>query len=237
MAAHGPSTVAAIVVAAGSGQRLGAGVPKALVVVAGATLLEHAVAAFVDHPGIDVVVVVAPADHLDRARQLTGLDVVPGGATRQASVATGLAALGPPVQFVLVHDAARPFVPASVIDDVLVALRHGADAVVPVVPIPDTVRRIEDGGTLGPTLDRATLVAVQTPQGFRRSVLVEAHEHGAGLAATDDAGLVEAMGGRVVSVPGADESFKVTTPADMARAESVARLRSAAQPTVPGGIP
>jgi 2-C-methyl-D-erythritol 4-phosphate cytidylyltransferase len=237
MAAHGPRTVAAIVVAAGSGARLGADVPKAFVDVAGKTLLEHAAGPFLAHPHVDVVVVVAPAEHLDLARTLIGLDVVAGGGTRQASVAAGLAVLDPQIQFVLVHDAARPFVPGAVIDGVLAALRDGAQAVVPVLGIHDTVRRVAADGTLADTVDRSTLVAVQTPQGFRRAVLVEAHEHGMGLAATDDAGLVEAHGGRVTAVPGAEDAFKVTTPADLERAVSIARLRSAAQPTMPGGTP
>jgi 2-C-methyl-D-erythritol 4-phosphate cytidylyltransferase len=237
MAATSPRTVAAILVAAGSGERLGAGVPKAFVSVAGPTLLERAFIRFVEHPGIDVVVVVAPESHLDEARALTGVQVIGGGATRQASVAAGLSVLGRNVEFVLVHDVARPFVPDSVIDALLAALREGAQAVVPVVAIHDTVRRVEPDGVVGGVVDRSTLVAVQTPQGFRRSVLVEAHEHGIGLAATDDAGLVEAFGGHVVAVPGADESFKITTLADLARAESHARLRSAPRPTMPGGIP
>jgi 2-C-methyl-D-erythritol 4-phosphate cytidylyltransferase len=139
-------------------------------------------------------------------------------------------------EYVLVHDVARPFVPSSVIDAVLAALAAGADAVVPVVPIPDTVRRVGADGALGETVDRSTLVAVQTPQGFTRSVLVAAHEQAEGSAATDDAGLVEAIGVRVVSVPGAEDSFKITTPPDLARAETVARLRSARSPSVPGGI-
>jgi 2-C-methyl-D-erythritol 4-phosphate cytidylyltransferase len=236
MAAHGPVTVAAILVAAGSGQRLGAGVPKAFVRVAGATLLEHAVARFAAHPGVGSVVVVAPASHLDEAAALTGVTAVVGGSTRQASVAAGLAALGDHVEYVLVHDVARPFVPAAVIDAVVAALREGAGAVVPVAPIHDTVRRVGTGGALGEVVDRSTLVAVQTPQGFRRTVLVAAHGRSAGLVATDDAGLVEAFGVPVVPVPGADESFKVTTPADLARAEALAGLGSAPPPPVPGGI-
>jgi 2-C-methyl-D-erythritol 4-phosphate cytidylyltransferase len=236
MAAYGPSTVAAILVAAGSGQRLGADVPKALVPAAGATLLEHATARFLAHPRIGTVVVVAPATHLGQAEALTGAHVVAGGATRQESVAAGLAALPAGVDYVLVHDVARPFVPAEVIDAVIAALRDGADAVVPVVAIHDTVRRVGPDGALAGVLDRSSLVAVQTPQGFRRDVLVAAHLAGTNCAATDDAGLVEAAGGRVVAVPGADDSFKVTTPADLVRAESVAQLRSAPPQPIPGGI-
>ena len=225
MAAHRPSTVAAILVAAGSGQRLGADVPKAFVTVEGRTLLDHAVARFAEHPAIGTVVVVAPASHLAQACA-DGRTVVAGGATRQESVSAGLAALDDTVEHVLVHDVARPFVPDAVIDAVLAALHAGAEAVVPVVPVHDTVRRVGPDGTLAGVVDRATLAAVQTPQGFRRATLVEAHRRGAGLAATDDAGLVEAIGGRVVAVPGAEESFKITTRADLARAAA----------SVPGGI-
>lgn len=234
MAAHGRSTVAAILVAAGSGSRLGAEVPKAFVTVGGRSLLAHAVARFAGHAAVDSVVVVAPADRLDEARHLAGVPAVAGGATRQESVAAGLAAIGSAdrgADFVLVHDVARPFVPTSVIDAVVEALRAGADAVIPVVPIHDTVRRLDSDGALAGVVDRSTLVAVQTPQGFRRTVLVEAHRRGAELAATDDAGLVEAIGGHVVAVPGADESFKITAPLDLARADALLRA-----PSVPGGM-
>jgi 2-C-methyl-D-erythritol 4-phosphate cytidylyltransferase len=237
MAAYGPSTVAAILVAAGSGQRLGAHVPKAFVTVGGATLLEHATTRFRSHPGIGSVIVVAPASHLERAAELTGAPVVCGGDTRQQSVRAGLATLPGEIEYVLVHDVARPFVPATVIAAVLTALAGGADAVVPVVPIADTVRRVSPGGALAGVVDRSTLVAVQTPQGFRRSVLVAAHDDAADRVATDDAGLVEAMGAGVVAVPGADEAFKVTTATDLARAEAVAQLGLAASQRIPGGIP
>jgi 2-C-methyl-D-erythritol 4-phosphate cytidylyltransferase len=222
MAATGLATVAAILVAGGSGQRLGEDVPKAFVTVAGRTLLEHAAARFVAHPSVTTVVVVAPADHLAEAVRLTGLPVVAGGATRQASVAAGLAAVGSDVDFVLVHDVARPFVPDHVVTAVVEALVRGADAVVPVVAIHDTVRRVGADGALAGLVDRSTLAAVQTPQGFRRTVLAEAHAQAGGEIATDDAGLVEALGRRVVAVAGADQSFKITTPGDLARAEAAA---------------
>jgi 2-C-methyl-D-erythritol 4-phosphate cytidylyltransferase len=235
MAANGPRTVAAILVAAGSGQRLGADVPKAFVPVAGRTLLEHAAARFTAAPVVGAVVVVAPATHLEAAAELTGLPVVAGGATRQDSVACGLTALDDAVQVVLVHDVARPFVPVAVIAAVVDAVLAGADAVVPVVPVHDTIRRLGADGQLAGVVDRSSLVAIQTPQGFRRDVLAAAHA-GAPPGATDDAALVEAGGGRVVAVPGADESFKVTTPADVVRAEAIAGLGSAEARPVPGGI-
>ncbi|HZC70001.1 MAG TPA: 2-C-methyl-D-erythritol 4-phosphate cytidylyltransferase [Jatrophihabitans sp.] len=219
-------TVAAILVAAGSGQRLGADVPKAFVRVDRRTLLEHALERFKNHPAIGSVVVVAPQSHIGEAARQARMPVVAGGASRQASVAAGLAELGPDVEFVLVHDVARPFVPSGVIDAVVTALRNGAAAVVPVVPIHDTVRSLRKDGRLGAIVDRATLTAIQTPQGFRRDILAAAHERAEDAEVTDDAALVEALGHEVLAVAGAEEAFKITTPADLARAQSI-----------PGGMP
>lgn len=213
--------VAAILVAAGSGQRLGADVPKAFVQVGGRTLLEYTLERFKNHRAIRSVVVVAPRSHLSDAARVARMPVVAGGTARQQSVAAGLAEVSADVEFVLVQDVARPFVPPDVIDAVIAALRDGAQAVVPVVPVHDTVRRVRKDGRLGALVDRSTLAAVQTPQGFRRDVLIAAHERATGENATDDAALVEALGHHVVAVPGADEAFKITTPADLIRAESV----------------
>jgi 2-C-methyl-D-erythritol 4-phosphate cytidylyltransferase len=235
MAANGPSTVAAILVAAGSGERLGAGVPKAFVPVGGEPLLAHALATFTGHAAVHHVVVVAPQSHLAQAAEHCAGPVVPGGDTRQASVASGLAALPADVGYVLVHDVARPFVPAAVIDAVVAALVGGADAVVPVVRIHDTVRAVDSDGRLAGVIDRATLAATQTPQGFRRDVLVEAHRRAGDLVATDDAALVQALGHQVVAVAGDERAFKLTTPLDLAYAETVARLLSAPHPPGPGG--
>ena len=211
-------TVAAILVAAGSGSRLRAEVPKAFVEVGGQTLLEHAAARFAGFPRV----VVAPAGWLDRARELVDAVVVEGGVTRQDSVDAGLRALPAAVDAVLVHDVARPFVPAAVIERVVRALEH-ADAVIPALAVTDTVKRVDPDGVVLATLDRADLVAVQTPQGFRREVLVAAHTRAAHREATDDAALVEAAGGRVVVVDGDEAAFKITTPQDLALAEVVAR--------------
>lgn len=213
-----------MLVAAGSGQRLGAQVPKAFVRVAGATLLEHAVRRFLEHPRVSSVVVVVPVAQLEPAAALVATSVVAGGATRRDSVAAGLSAVGDAVDHVLVHDVARPFVPATVIDAVLAALDAGAPAVVPVIGIHDTVRRLLADGTLDGLVDRSSLAAIQTPQGFVRDVLVSAHREGAHLDVTDDAALVEALGLAVVAVPGSDQSFKITTPADLAHAEALARI-------------
>lgn len=215
MAAHGHPTVAAILVAAGSGQRLGAAVPKAFVTVAGRTLLDHARERFATHPDVDDIVIVAPADALPPG-------AVAGGATRQASVLAGLAAVDEHVDVVLVHDVARPFVPDQVITAVVTAVADGADAAIPVVPLHDTIRRVDTDGNFTGVVDRSSLVAIQTPQAFRRTVLVAAHDAGAHLEVTDDAALVEALGHKVVAVPGADEAFKITRPWDLAVAEAVA---------------
>ncbi len=230
MAAHGRRTVAAVLVAAGSGERLGADVPKAFVRVGGRSLLEHAAGRFVGHPDIDQVVIVAPAEQQDEATRLTGQPAVAGGTTRQESVAAGLAALAPDIDTVLVHDVARPFVPATVIAAVVAALTAGADAAVPVVPIHDTVRRVGADGGFAETLDRSSLVAIQTPQGFDRAVLAAAHEAGRTLAVTDDAALVEAMGRVVVAVPGDDAAFKITRPWDLEIASAVATAEGVVRP-------
>ena len=213
--------VAAIVVAAGSGERLGAGVPKAFVDLAGTPLIVRAVAPFESHSAIRDVVVVAPPSLVESAASLVPTAaVVPGGPTRQESVAHGLAALATDVEAVLVHDAARPLVPSEVIYSVVAAIADGAEAVVPVLPVVDTIKRVDDAGRVVETPDRTTLFVVQTPQGFRRTVIDKAHAQPI-TAAPDDASLVEAMGIAVQVVPGAEHAFKITTAADLARAAAM----------------
>ena len=219
--------VTAVLVAAGSGSRLGSDVPKAFVRVGGATLLEHAVGRFAAHPRVRDLVVAAPpeltasaAAAAEATAASTPAAIVAGGATRQQSVARALGAVGPDVDAVLVHDVARPFVPAEVIDRVLDALAT-ADGAVPVLPVSDTIRRARGDGALGQLVDRDSLLAMQTPQGFRRDVLVRAHD-AASEDATDDAALVQAIGGRVVGVPGDQRAFKITVPFDLVVAEAVA---------------
>jgi 2-C-methyl-D-erythritol 4-phosphate cytidylyltransferase len=217
----GRVTVAVLVPAAGSGVRMRAGTPKALLTLAGEPLLLHAVRRLRAVPRIGPIVVAAPADRLDDvAALLAGLDVtvVAGGAERQDSVRLALAPLPPDVDLVLVHDAARALTPAAVVDAVIDALLDGAEAVVPVLPVADTVKRV-DGERVVETVDRADLRAVQTPQGFRRAVLEEAHRQDG--AVTDDAALVERLGRTVVTVPGSEEAFKVTRPFDLLVAEAV----------------
>ena len=209
------SGVGAVVVAAGRGDRFGAA--KQFLVLDGTRLVDRAVAACA--AVCDAVVVVLPA-----GEDWTGPPVaaaVPGGATRSASVRAGLAALeasGADIDVVLVHDAARPLASRALFDAVIAAVRAGADAVVPGVAVADTLKRV-DGDRVVSTVDRDSVVAVQTPQGFRAAALRAAHA--AGGDATDDAALVEAAGGTVVWVPGEATNFKVTEPADLERAAAV----------------
>lgn len=219
-------TAAAIVAAAGSGERLGAGVPKALVRLGDETLLQLSVSAMRD-AGIDVIVVTAPAQSLSEfASHVPTAHVVAGGRTRQDSVRAGLAAVPAEVDVVLVHDAARALVPVEVVRRVLAAIADGAEAVVPVVPLADTVKEVDSKGAVVRTVDRALLRAVQTPQGFRRSVLEHAHAGGM-KAATDDAALVEALGVTVTTVEGSPEALKVTSPIDLVVAEGILARRRA----------
>ncbi|WP_370077754.1 2-C-methyl-D-erythritol 4-phosphate cytidylyltransferase [Streptacidiphilus sp. MAP12-16] len=236
---------AAVVPAAGRGERLGPGAPKALRELGGVPLLVHAVRALARSRAVTLVVVVAPVDGVLQVRSLlddhgvAGLEgkdvrVVAGGATRQESVRLGLDVVPDDIDVVLVHDAARPLVPVDVVDAVVRAVEDGAEAVVPAVPLADTVKQVEPAAPGRPepvvaTPDRATLRAVQTPQGFRREVLQRVHDKALsdGVDATDDAGLVEQFGGRVVVVPGHEEAFKVTRPLDLLLAEAVLARRRA----------
>ncbi|MGP3999101.1 2-C-methyl-D-erythritol 4-phosphate cytidylyltransferase [Streptomyces sp. 8N706] len=243
-----PSTTrtAAVIPAAGRGVRLGPGAPKALRALSGTPMLVHAVRAMARSRAVSLVVVVAPPDGAAEVRTLlddhalpetTDVLVVPGGETRQESVRLGLEALPEDIGIVLVHDAARPLVPVDTVDAVAATVRGGAPAVVPALPVADTVKQVEPrgGGAAGEpelvvgTPERARLRAVQTPQGFDRATLVEAHAKVVceGEGATDDAGMVERLGVPVVVVPGHEEAFKVTRPLDLVLAEAVLARRRA----------
>lgn len=216
-------TVGVVVPAAGAGTRLGPGTPKALRLLGGEPLLVHAVRRLRECPSVGPVVVAAPPAEVEQVQALVpDALVVAGGAERQDSVAAGLAALPAEVDLVLVHDAARALVPVEVVEAVVAALRAGAPAVVPVVPVADTVKRVDVDGNVVRTLPREDLRSVQTPQGFRRDVLEAAHRT-ATAAATDDAGLVEAAGVTVRTVAGSPLAFKVTAPFDLVVAEAVLR--------------
>lgn len=177
------------------------------------TVIEHSVAAA--RAATDQVVVVASSPDV---KSLCGdAIVVPGGETRSESVRSGLAAVPAGVDFVLVHDAARPGADVALFDRVLAALRAGADAVVPAIPVADTIKKV-DGDVVVGTPDRSSLVAVQTPQGFRADMLRRAHVGGGD--ATDDAALIETVGGTVTVVEGAPRAAKITTEHDLAVAKA-----------------
>ena len=222
-----PCSVGVVVVAAGSGARLGAGVPKAFVRLRGRPLLAYAVDTVARLSSLRSLVVVAPPDHAaphdrthtlwDGVRLPPGAVVVPGGAQRSDSVAAGLAVVDPACDVVLVHDAARCLAPVELFDRVVAAVRSGAAGAVPGLPVVDTVKTVDAHGTITGTPDRSTLRAVQTPQAFRRGVLVTAYA--SGLHATDDAALVERCGHPVVVVEGDSRAFKVTTVADLEQAD------------------
>ena len=223
---------AVIVPAAGRGERLGPGAPKALRTLAGQPILLHAVRNLATARDLDVIVVAVPEDSIEEARALlAGIDlpitIVSGGETRQDSVARALLALSPDVDVVLVHDAARPLVPPEVVDRVVNAVRAGAQAVIPTLGVVDTIKEVDGDGVVRATLDRARLHAVQTPQGFARDVLQQAHASSDGGDATDDAGMVERMGVTVCTVAGHEEGFKITRPLDLVLAEAILARRRA----------
>ena len=230
---------AAVIPAAGRGVRLGPGAPKALRALGGTPMLIHAIRAMAASRAVSLVVVVAPPDGAAEVRTLldahalperTDFLVVPGGESRQQSVRLGLDALPPGYDIVLVHDAARPLVPVDTVDAVIEAVRDGAVAVVPALPLADTVKQVRPAAEPGEpepvvtTPDRSLLRAVQTPQGFDRATLERAHETVTG-GVTDDAGMVEQLGLTVVAVPGHEEAFKVTRPLDLVLAEAVLARR------------
>ena len=227
--------MAVVVVAAGSGTRLGESLPKAFVRLDERTMLRHALGTVARLSDAQVVVV-APegreADAAADARAAFGdaaarrVAVVRGGATRQASVAAGVAAVAPGVEIVLVHDAARALTPAAVFARVVEAIDGGAAGAVPVTPVVDTIKRVDDGVVVG-AVDRSELSAAQTPQGFRRDVL-DAVYRDASDEFTDDAALVAAAGHPVAAVAGDPLAFKITTPADLDRARALVAVRPAA---------
>ena len=210
-----------IVAAAGSGLRLGAAVPKALVPLAGRPLVCWAVDTL-RAGGVAEVVVVVPAAERGAFAAVLPPDVVlvDGGATRTASVRAGLAAAGPDAEAVLVHDAARPLTPPDVVARVLTALAAGAAGVVPVLPVVDTVILVDDDGVVTGSVPREPLRRVQTPQGFDRPTLVAAYEAlGDDAELTDDASVVRAAGVAVTTVAGDERAAKVTVAHDLAIAE------------------
>ncbi len=216
-------TTAALVVAAGVGERFGGAKPKQYAELAGKTVLRRSLEAYAGHARIGLIRAVIHADHKrlyeDAIGDLPVLPPVLGGATRQESCRLGLESLGGhDVERVLIHDAARPLVPAAVIDRTLDALAE-ADAVVAALPVTDTIKMSEDGRFVSGTVDRRKLWRAQTPQGFRYSAIMGAHERAAGLLLTDDAAVAEAAGIAVTLVEGDPRNMKITSADDMRRAE------------------
>jgi len=243
--AAGPANggpAAALIVAAGSGERLGAGGPKALVPLAGRAMFEYSLQACLAAESIGPVVIAVPPGCVEQFSELveaSGAEVAPGraggeaavsrpavqltegGATRSQSVAAGLELID--TDLVIVHDAARPLVTPGLIDETVSALRAApeVDAVIAAAPVTDTVKRVSPDGLVGETLDRSTLRSVQTPQAFRREALLAAIAVGDLESATDDASLIEANGGSVAILDTPSFNIKVTVPEDMAFAEAL----------------
>ena len=223
-------STAAIIPAAGLGLRLGGENYKAFREVGGDSLLVHAVRGLKAATAADLVcfvVAVPPGFEESVAKELepyvgdARLLVVPGGAERPDSVQAALDVVpAEGVDCILVHDAARAFVPAEVVERVVAAVRGGAPAVVPAVPVTDTIKQVSPTGEVVDTPDRSTLVAVQTPQGFEPGVLRRAHAAGI-VGATDDAMMCERLGVPVMTVEGSQDAFKVTRPRDLLLAEAL----------------
>ncbi|MDO5671052.1 MAG: 2-C-methyl-D-erythritol 4-phosphate cytidylyltransferase [Corynebacterium sp.] len=231
--------VVALIAAAGRGTRLGASVPKAFVRLRGRTLLERSVTAMLTSEVVDEVIVLVSPDMEDLARQVLGplidapVRLAHGGGERADSVWAGLQTIVDDEAVVLIHDAARALTPPGMIARVARRVLGGAPAVIPVVPVADTIKRVA-GDVVADTPDRASLRAVQTPQGFLLSGLRAANQAyfgggDPGFVATDDASLMEWHGTEVVTVQGDPMAFKVTTPIDMTLARTIT---DEAEPTI-----
>ncbi|WBQ04554.1 2-C-methyl-D-erythritol 4-phosphate cytidylyltransferase [Kribbella sp. CA-293567] len=223
-------STAAIIPAAGLGLRLGGEAPKALREVGGESLLVHALRGLRAATAADLacVVIAVPPGTEQAVRELLQpysgpleLLIVAGGAERTDSVRLALELVpAEGIDCVLVHDAARSFAPPDLIERVVAAVIGGAPAVVPAIPVTDTIKRVDAGGLVVDTPDRSTLVAVQTPQGFEPGLLRKAHSGDTG-GATDDAMLCERLGVPVLTVAGSQDAFKVTRPRDLILAEAI----------------
>jgi 2-C-methyl-D-erythritol 4-phosphate cytidylyltransferase/2-C-methyl-D-erythritol 2,4-cyclodiphosphate synthase len=209
-------SISVIIPAGGSGERLGAKLPKALVQLAGRTLIEHAVAQM--SPIADEIIVAAPKGLERTFQELLGSEVlvVTGGITRTDSVKAGLKVVSKDAKFVLVHDAARPLASTDLARRIIKELQAGADAVIPGLKVADTIKRVNVDGFVTKTPNRAKLRAIQTPQGFTHATLITAHKLNA--EATDDAALVEELDIPVKVIFGEDRAMKITTPDDLGRA-------------------
>lgn len=236
-APHALPTVGVVLVAAGRGVRFGADLPKAFIELAGVTLIEHAIREVSALPHAGHLVVVVPPGFAGEALELVEralpeqsawtVSVTPGGRERHESVRFGIDALPEHIDTVLVHDAARPLAPTALFDRVIDEVRSSGASVIPALPVVDTIKRVDEHGIVHETVDRASLVAVQTPQGFPRELLAAAHEAvrmqdsaGAELP-TDDAEVVQREGATVRTVPGHPLAHKLTTPSDLTVLEAL----------------
>ena len=207
---------AAIIAGAGSGHRLGADLPKALVKLIDKSLVEHAVAALA--PVAELIIVTAPAGFEDKFKELLGdqVTVITGGVLRSDSIRIALEKIPANYEYVLVHDAARAIASTELANNIVAELVAGEQTVIPALDVVDTIKEVDASGYVRSTPDRSTLRAVQTPQGFVKSVL--AHAHSSAEDATDDAALVEAIGIKVKVIAGEERALKITTKSDLARA-------------------
>ena len=208
--------VALLIPAAGSGERFGAPIPKALVQLNGRTLIEHALLNL--GPIASQIIVAAPAGYEEKFREILGdaVTVVTGGSTRTKSVKIALESIDSEIEFVLVHDAARPLASGELGKRVIAALAAGDVAVIPALNVADTIKEVDAANYVVSTPNRERLRAVQTPQGFARETLVKAHMQN--IEATDDGALVEAMRGKVKLIAGENRALKITNPEDLASA-------------------
>jgi 2-C-methyl-D-erythritol 4-phosphate cytidylyltransferase len=222
--------IVAVVPAGGTGKRMGAGAPKQFLMLGGVPLMAHALRALERAPSVTEIVLVVPK--AEQARALSEVverhgfkkvrKVVPGGATRQESVHHGLNEVDEDVEIVVVHDAVRPFVTEDLIERSIEAARKHGGAIA-AVPMKDTPKQVGPDGLIQRTLDRHELWLAQTPQTFRRALVVEAYRKADvdRLHATDDAALVERLGHQVAIVQGSWDNMKITTPEDMILAEAM----------------
>ena len=208
--------VALLIPAAGSGERFGAPIPKALVQLNGRTLIEHALLNL--GPIATQIIVAAPAGYEEKFREILGdaVTVVTGGSTRTKSVKIALESINSEIEYVLVHDAARPLASGELGQKIIEALAAGDVAVIPALSVTDTIKEVDASNYVVSTPNRERLRAVQTPQGFARETLVKAHMQN--IEATDDGALVEAMRGKVKLIEGENRALKITNPEDLAAA-------------------
>ena len=208
--------VALLIPAAGSGERFGAPIPKALVQLNGRTLIEHALLNL--GPVASQIIVAAPVGYEDKFREILGdaATVVTGGSTRTKSVKIALESIAQDIEYVLVHDAARPLASSELGKRIIEALAAGDVAVIPALAVNDTIKEVDAANYVVSTPSRERLRAVQTPQGFTRETLVKAHMQN--IEATDDGALVEAMRGKVKLIEGENRALKITNPDDLATA-------------------